>query len=292
MIIVRLSGGMGNQMFQYALGRALAIKNKTTLGLDIYDLLDRTPRKGFTFRSYDLDLFGVEARIIDQRSLPFWHRSCGGGFFGAILNKLRRNLFGGRGRERGFKFNPEVLDLGPNAYIDGYWQSYKYFELIADTIRKDFFLKNLLPENIKSLKKEIESQNSVCVHVRRGDYVGNKFHDVVSKDYYTQAVNLLTEKTNIEHIYVFSDDINWCKENISFGRPTTFVGEECSGERASGQFELMKSCKHFIIANSSFSWWAAWLAENSDKIVIAPKAWFGDKSIDTSHRIPQNWIKI
>lgn len=292
MIIVRLYGGMGNQMFQYALGRALALKNKTTLGLDIYDLLDRTPRQGFTFREYDLDLFSIEAEMVSQKSLSFWHRSCGKGLAGVVLNKLRRNLFGGQGRERGFKFNPKVLDLGSGAYLDGYWQNPKYFESIAGIIRKDFTLKNPLPENIKELKKEIESLNSVCVHVRRGDYVGNKFHDVVNREYYNQAINILAKKINIEHIYVFSDDIDWCKENLSFSYTVTFVGKEYGGERASGHFELMKSCKHFIIANSSFSWWTAWLAENSEKVVIAPKVWFGDKSIDTSQRIPENWIRI
>lgn len=292
MVVTRLYGGMGNQMFQYALGRALAIKNNTMLGLDIQDLLDRTPRPRFTFRDYDLDLFYIEAEIVPQSSLPFWRRSCGGGPVGVFLNKFRRTVFGGKGKERGFKFNPDVLNLGPNTYLDGYWQSHKYFESIVDVLRKDFTLKNPLPENIQELKNKIESQNSVCVHVRRGDYVGNKIHDVVGKDYYNQAIDLLSQGTNIEHVYVFSDDIEWCKAGLSFSQPTTFVGKEYAGERASGQFELMRSCKYFIIANSSFSWWAAWLAENPEKIVIAPKVWFGDKSIDTGHRIPENWIRI
>lgn len=289
MVIVRLAGGMGNQMFQYAIGRALSIRNNTVLGLDIHDLLDRNPRPGFTFRDYDLDIFSIQAEIIPQSKLSWRYRSWGKSIF---LNKIRRALFVGRGKEKGFVFNPEILELGPDSYLDGYWQSYKYFESIADTIRKDFTLKNPLPENIKALKIEIESRNSVCVHVRRGDYVGNSFHETVSKDYYDQALSLVSQKTNIEHVYVFSDDIEWCKKNLSLTQPVTFVGEEYAGERASGHLELMRSCKHFIIANSSFSWWAAWLAANPGKIVIAPKNWFGSDSIDTSHRIPEGWIRI
>src|SRR5436190_8508313 len=168
MIIVRLAGGMGNQMFQYALGRTLSLKNKTTLGLDTHDLLDRTPRLGFTFRDYDLDLFNIQAGIVPQSALPFLHRSWGRNIF---INKVRRVLFGGLGKERGYGLNSKILTLGPNSYLDGYWQSHKYFESIADTIRQDFTLRNPLPEHIEKLWSEIKSKNSVCVHVRRGDYV-------------------------------------------------------------------------------------------------------------------------
>lgn len=292
MIITRLSGGMGNQLFQYALGRALSLKYNTMLGLDIHDLLDRTPRPGFTFREYDLDLFNITAEIVPQSNVPRKYRSWGTGKVGLYINKLRRLLFGGKGRERGFTFQPEVLSLGSDAYLDGYWQSYKYFESIADTIRKDFTLKQSLPAHIQRLQTEIRSRQSVCLHVRRGDYVGNAYHEVVFKDYYYQALDVLEAKVVIEHIYVFSDDIAWCKDNLAFLHPATFVDDIYAGERASGHFALMQSCTHFVIPNSTFSWWAAWLGESKDKIVIAPKRWFGDSSIDTSNRIPPEWIRL
>ncbi len=278
-------------MFQYAVGRALAIKNNTTLGLDLHDLLDRTEREGFVFRGFDLDLFSIQAEIVPQSRLPIRYRSWLGKA-GVFLNNVRRYIFVGKGKERGFAFKPDILNLGPNTYLDGYWQSEKYFESIADTIRQDFKLKKSLPENIQKLQLEIKNKNSVCVHVRRGDYVGNNLNQVLDMDYYQRAIATVSEKTNIEHIYVFSDDIEWCRENLGFNFPTTFVGSEYAGERASGQFALMQACAHFIIANSSFSWWAAWLAENSEKIVVAPKKWFGDSSIDTSHRIPEDWMRI
>lgn len=296
MIITRLSGGMGNQLFQYALGRVLAIKNNTTLGLDMHELLDRTNRPGnFVFRNYDLDLFNIEAVIVSQQEVPFWYRSWkvpGMTFLNPYINKIRRMVIKNDGKERGFGYQPGVLALGPDAYLDGYWQSHKYFESVADTIRKDFTLKQSLPAHIQRVQTEIQSKRSVCVHVRRGDYVGNSFHEVVFKDYYYQALDVLESKTTIDHIYVFSDDIAWCKDNLAFLHPVTFVDDVYAGERASGHFALMGSCTHFVIPNSSFAWWAAWLGEAADKVVIAPKQWFADTSIDTRDRIPEAWIRI
>ncbi|MFZ4499973.1 MAG: alpha-1,2-fucosyltransferase [Minisyncoccia bacterium] len=292
MIITRLQGGLGNQMFQYAVGRAVAIKNSTTLGLDLEYLLDRTPRKGFTFRNYDLDLFSVETEIVQQANIPFFYKSFGFGKVSLLLNKLRDKVLPALGKEKRFAFDEKVFSLGPDAYLYGYWQSYKYFESIAETIRKDFTPRLALPENIENLKKEIESKNSVCIHVRRGDYVGNSVHEVVSNLYYSQALEAMKEKVSIEHLYVFSDDIAWCRDNLSFPYSTTYVGNEYSGERSIGHFALMRACKHFIIPNSSFSWWAAWLAKAPNKVVIAPQQWFVDTSIDTSDLIPPEWIRI
>lgn len=284
---------MGNQMFQYALGRALAIKNNTELGLDLASLLDRTPRQvGFTFRNYDLDLFKINAQIVSQADVPFIHRTLKGGRIALILESIKRRICGGKGKECGFAFDPAILSLGPDTYLDGYWQSYKYFESIADTLRADFAVRTPLPANIQVLQKEIQGTNAVCLHIRRGDYVGNAFHEVVTKDYYHNALQMLSTKGSIDHLYVFSDDIAWCRDNLSFEYPTTFVGDEYAGERGIGHFALMCSCKHFIIPNSSFAWWSAWLGESPDKIVIAPKQWFGDASIETTERIPEDWIRI
>lgn len=292
MIITRLQGGMGNQMFQYAFGRALAVKNNTTLGLDLEYLLDRTPRKGFTFRNYDLDLFSIQAEMVQQATVPMFYRSFGSGTMGLLLNKVRDTLLLAPGKEKGFSLDEKKLMLGDETYLYGYWQSYKYFESIADTIRKDFTIRMPLPDHIQELKKEIESKNSVCIHVRRGDYVGNSVHEVVGRSYYDMALVKLKERTPIEHVYVFSDDIQWCKDALSFSFPTTYVGQEYAGERAIGHFALMRACTHFIIPNSSFSWWAAWLGTSLSKVVIAPKQWFADGTIDTTDLIPQSWIRL
>jgi hypothetical protein len=289
MIIVRLKGGMGNQLFQYALGRALALKNKTEVGLDIsfYN------NPGFPIRTYDLDLFNINAKILSRKEIPFFRRSYGKGLIGRIIAKIRTRLLPNVGTERGFVFNKKIFAAGSSLYLDGYWQNPAYFEKYTDTIRKDFEIIVPLSSAITALQKEIEECISVCMHVRRGDYVGNTMHDVVTPEYYRAALDLLkTKVSTIDRIYMFSDDPRWCEQTFQFNIPITFVGEEYAGERASGHFVLMQSCKHFIIPNSSFSWWTAWLGKFSEKIVIAPKQWFGDLTIDTSDRTPEEWIRI
>jgi hypothetical protein len=137
-------------------------------------------------------------------------------------------------------------------------------------------------------------ENSLCIHVRRGDYVGSVNHEVVTRDYYDRALEYINKKTKIDKIYLFSDDIKWCEENLKFEIPTMYVGDEYAGEKAEGHHILMRSCKHFIIPNSTFSWWAAWLAPYKDKIIVAPKKWYPETSKynDEDNIVPESWIKI
>ncbi|MEK9207543.1 MAG: alpha-1,2-fucosyltransferase [Patescibacteria group bacterium] len=278
MIIVRLKGGLGNQMFQYALGRVLALKNKTDLKLDIsfFNLKFRN----ITKRSYDLDVFNIKAGVINKNKIVTYVFS--------VFKKIMKMP----GQERGFNFDLKMLSLGPNACLDGYFQSYKYFSDFKNIIKKDFTLKNPLAQNIRNLGDEILNTNSLCIHVRRGDYVGNSYHEVVNSEYYKKGINYISGKTSIEKIYVFSDDISWCEENIKFQFPVMFVGQEYAGVKDEGHMYLMSMCKHFIIANSSFSWWSAWLSDYESKIVVCPKQWFGDASKNTGDLIPEEWKKI
>jgi hypothetical protein len=278
MITVKLKGGMGNQMFQYALGRVLSIKNKTDLKLDIsfFDL----KLSNITKRNYDLDVFNIKAEVVKKNSITTY------------ISFLLRKIIRVSGKEKNFSFDAEILSLGSNTCLEGYWHSPKYFAGFEDVIRKDFTPKNPLAQNIHHLMKEVENQNSVCIHVRRGDYVGNKYHEVVSNEYYERGIKYISGKTVIEKIYVFSDDINWCRENLAFKTPAVFVGGEYVGIKGEGHMFLMSKCKSFIIANSTFSWWAAWLSNYPDKIVVCPKQWFGDASRATSDLIPDSWIQI
>ena len=196
------------------------------------------------------------------------------------------------GVEKKMTFDPKILSLGPNAYLTGQWQSPKYFDGIADIIRKDFTLKEPLREGSELLKKEIASQAALCLNVRRGDFVASGLHGTMGTEYYDKAVALMAEKTAIEKIYVFSDDIAWCEANLKFAHPTMFVGKEHQGRKFGEYLELMRACKNFIIPNSTFAWWAAWLSESKDKVVIAPKKWFLKEDIDTSDIIPEEWIRI
>ena len=291
MIIVRLKGGMGNQMFQYALGRAISLKYNVPLGFDFSFLLDTTPRLNFTFRNYDLDVFSIKAEIVPSHKIPFVNRVFKGKI-GQIFDYLRRFSSLNKGTERSWGFDSSVLNIGSDAYLDGYWQSPKYFENIDDIIRKDFTLKNKLSLKIENLKEIIKKENSLCIHVRRGDYIGNKKHEVVGEKYYKEGIEKIKSLTKIDKIYVFSDDIKWCEENMEFEFPVMFVGKEYAGEKAEGHLVLMSSCKNFIIPNSSFSWWGAWLSNNKNKIVIIPKKWFPWMINNKNDIALEGWIKI
>jgi hypothetical protein len=296
MIIVRLEGGLGNQMFQYALGRMLALKNNTDLKLDLALLRDRTPRRtqsNFVFRNYDLDIFAIKAQIARRSHLPFRYRFYLFGRFKHRLDALRRRYIHNPASEKAFcSFDPSILSIGPDAYLEGYWQSPKYFKDIDDVIRNDFKLKGPLSEKSQKLMEEIGSCASLCVNVRRGDFVTSDFHGTFGKDYYDRGIERILKTQRIEKIYIFSDDVSWCREHLRFPFPTVVVDHEYAGEKFGEYLALMSACKHFIIPNSSFAWWAAWLSTDREKLVIAPNQWFLDTSIDTSDLIPENWERI
>lgn len=303
MIIVQLQGGLGNQMFQYALGRALSLKNNTSLGLDLNFLEDRTPRDTFlqkrfskwgtfVFRNYDLGIFNIEENFVSQKEIPFFYRSFFSGTPMIYADAFRKKFFPGRNVEKSFKFDREVLGLGPNAYLMGSWQSFKYFEDIEDVIRRDFALKKPISEKSQTLLGEINSCQSLCINVRRADFVDNSHHGTIGNEYYNMAISIILQTRKIDKIYVFSDDMAWCEKNLSFSQPTMFVNHEYAGKKFEEYLVLMTACKNFIIPNSTFGWWAAWLSGEKDKVVIAPKKWFADSDVDTSDLIPSDWIRL
>jgi hypothetical protein len=300
-VIVYISGGLGNQMFQYAFGRYLSLKNNVPLKLDLSLFADNNPKTGFTPRKYALDIFNISAAIARERELPFFSRGHFSGKWGYIIETIRetrmgdiiqRRLLNGPGYEQHFQFDEKALLLGENVYLNGYWQSEKYFKPAADIIRADFTLNKPLSNQSQILSKEIGDSNSVCMHVRRSDYVGHALHDIVDKDYYKRALELLVKEHPVDKIYIFSDDIEWCKNNMNFNVNVMFVDETYAGEKDSEHFALMTACKHFIIPNSSYSWWAAWLGNYAQKQVIAPKRWFADAAINTADIAPEDWTRI
>jgi hypothetical protein len=295
MIIARLMGGLGNQMFQYAMGRMLALKHGVPFSLDCAFLEDRTPRprgSNFVFRSYDLDIFNVAATVAGRGDIPPVYRLYLGGAPRLALDGLRRRLLPNPARERSFAFDPRFLDLGRDAYLEGYWQSPKYFSSIAGTIRDDFGLKAPISEKSQRLLGEIRSCNSVCVNVRRTDFLASKVHGTIGEEYYHRALGVVAERGAIDRIYVFSDDMEWCGKHLSFGPPVTMVGHDFAGPRFGEYLVLMSHCRHLIIPNSSFAWWAAWLNDDASKAVIAPKRWFVDQRIDTRDLFPDRWVVL
>ncbi len=298
MIIVKLAGGLGNQMFQYAAGKALALKHGTELLLDTSSLLDRRPRKEITFREFNLDLFNIRTQIIQQsrfdelreRDVSRLDR------LGYQIRRVFDQELPQYHREYRKMFDERFFQLPFHVYLEGYWQSEDYFSSIKDVIRSDFSLKQFPDVHGMDLMNRIMNCNSVCLNVRRGSYVSqpfeNKFHGTCSIEYFYNAVKRITHDVPDIKIFVFSDDIEWCRQQLHFNTETTIVDHSYAGEKFGLYLNLMSHCKHFVIPNSTFGWWAAWLAKNPEKIVIAPKQWYQDRTIETSRLIPRGWIRI
>ena len=297
MIIAKLMGGLGNQMFQYAAARRLANANNAELKLDISFL--ESAQKGYIARVYELGSLNITAAIASSREvaeftgrgkshsenlLRFFLRSIG-------LNKQRATVY----KELHFHFDPQVLHLPDDTYLEGYWQSEKYFKDIGEIIRKEFTVKYPLEGKNLELSEMLAGSDSVGIHIRRGDYVTDqktrRVHGACGLDYYYTCVEEASKAIERPRFFIFSDEPAWVKENFSIPFSTTFV-EHNPPDKGYEDLRLMGLCKHQIIANSSFSWWAAWLNRNPHKRIFAPKTWLQDRRHDTKDVIPDTWLKI
>lgn len=295
MIIVKLMGGLGNQMFQYAFGKALALKNKTELKLDVSALGDTLTPGTHTIRYFQLDLYNINAVIASKEDLIKYQK----GKIGKLLNMFLfylpfkiQNLYI---REPFFHFFKKALNVPSNSYMDGYWQSEKYFNTIREELIKEFTPAGSLSAETMRLAEKIRVTQSVSIHVRRGDYIADplniKRFEVCNESYYKQAMNTITGKVADPSFFIFSDEPEWFKKNIQTTFPVEYVTHN-TGLSSYEDMYLMSLCKHNIIANSSFSWWAAWLNKNKAKIVIAPKTWFKDNSQNCKDLLPETWMKL
>jgi len=293
MIIVDIKGGLGNQMFQYACGRALSLLAEargedSTLKLDITGY-GRTAGSE-TLRTYDLAAFNVQAGIASAREIARLKHPSG------LLSRAWRFLDEKVLRRSYVRFHPSVLDRVGDIYLDGYFQSEKYFKDFETEIRADFSLARPLGEKAKELLDKISRDPyAVSLHVRRGDYVSdkatNEHHGSCGIDYYERAVGEITARIGRASVYVFSDDIGWAKANMTFSCPVFFVSGQ--GVSSVEEIVLMSACRHAVIANSTFSWWGAWLNRNPDKIVIAPKRWSTRHNDDWyADIVGSTWIRI
>ncbi len=292
MIMVKLMGGLGNQMFQYAAARCLALRHNTPLKLDLSFL--EGDQTGNTPRRFALDCFAISAAKASPLETALMSGR-GGSRCGSIVCSVLQKLLGNvMYHERFFQFDPEVLRLPGKVYLEGYWQSEHYFAECAGTIRQEFTVQQPLRGRNRELADEIRSVNAVSVHVRRGDYVRdattNAAHGVCGAEYYTKAIEIVTQYANDTVFFVFSDEPEWVAEHLKVDFPVRYISH--NGDTPHEDLRLMSLCRHHIIANSSFSWWGAWLSDNPDKIVIAPKRWFNDPSINTSDLTPTVWQRI
>ena len=292
MIIIRLKAGMGNQMFQYAFGKQVAQKLNTDLYLDLTLLLDRARGKDIVYRNYDLDIFQLEPQfIISPRLLKYLYK-----IKSPKIGKLLRQRVAKKYnyiKEPHFHFSKDLFDHpSDNSIYEGWWQSEYYFLNIENKIKSEFkFRAPILPNSI-DLLQQIQKSNSVCLNVRRTDFLKVDVLNTTNKDYFLDAVEILAEKVVDPHFFIFSDDVEWCRQNLKLDYPYQVIGHEFKGYKFGNYMQLMKSCMHFIIPNSSFAWWSVWLNENPNKIVIAPKNWFNGQEYDTKDVTPSSWIKL
>lgn len=295
MIIVRLQGGLGNQMFQYAAGRSLAHHRNTSLKLDDSFLRDRTPREEFTYRDYELNIFTLNVGIANKEELqPFFAKPSG--LLDKASHRLRETLQPHQVfRQRVFHFDEQFFNCKKDTYLDGYWQSYRYFDPIEQILRNDFQFRAIPNDKNAEILSKLSKEQSVSVHVRRGDYVKHKkanlHHGVCPVEYYQSAMQYVADRVKGAHFYFFSDDIEWARQNLGHDYQASYINHN-TGDTSFEDMRLMSHCKHNITANSSFSWWGAWLNSNPGKIVVAPKQWFNDTSRDTSDLTPKNWIRL
>lgn len=273
MITVNIKGGLGNQMFQYACGRALALRNMDRLALV------RTQYSNDVQRPFSLAHFNIQANWSDGVKAPF---------FPKWRERVRQKITG----DFKVSFDPKISTLVGNVYLDGYFQSELYFQDHEATIRRDLTLKVPLTGNALQLTNDIEKEpNSVSLHARRGDYLSNPdFGDIADRKYYERAVSYIKQLMPAAKFYVFSDDIEWCRKEMPFLTDVTFISRP--GLQDFEEMSLMSKCRHHITANSSFSWWGAWLGQNPEKIVIAPARW--SKLHEAWYRdiIPSKWKRL
>ena len=291
MVITRIIGGLGNQMFQYAAGKSLAIKTNQQLKLDISSFQD------YILRPFELDYFNISYKLATDDEVHS-HTLEAHPLLGRISRLLlKKDIFANplHYRERFFGYDAELLKIKKSIYLSGYWQSERYFADNSEVIREEFTFKGLMSQRNLEIANRIQSTNSVSLHIRRGDYVNNRnahaFHGLCTLEYYDKAINYISSRLGFAHYYIFSDDIDWAKKYMRIPRPHTFIGHNYGAE-SYNDMRLMSICKHHIIANSSFSWWGAWLNPSNDKIVVAPRRWFkSDKHCTTDLYCP-GWIVL
>ena len=292
MIIVGLKGGLGNQLFQYAAGRRLAHIHNTIVKLDTTAYYYGGPRQ------FELNHFNIKENIAVTAEINQ--------LTSVKNNKLQRlihdllhnhpNLAPTHIRYNKTNFNPRILTLPDNVYLEGYWTSERYFKDIENIIRKEFTFKNPPSEQIQQIIEQISAVNSVSLHIRRGDYVldpkTNQTHGICGLDYYYRCIEQISLKIKYPHFFIFSDNMDWCRNNLKIKyHPVNYVDHN-QPDKACEDLRLMSLCKHHIIANSTFSWWGAWLAADKDKIVFTPEKWFARDDINTDEMFPKDWIMV
>ncbi len=307
MVIVRLMGGLGNQLFQYAAGRALSLRLNASLKLDT-SYYKAVPNRNNLLRHFNIKAKSITPfydemlvylpRQYRYRASDLLRRS---GFpFGKIAlydsKETSTELPSGMVmfNDKISSFEERFLSIKGDIYLNGFWVSERYFAHIADQIREELTLRFAPNTQNRNLLNQIHSVEAVALHVRRGDYL---LYPAVGGlgpcdlDYYHRAVASLMLEVNNPHFFIFSDAPEWTRNNIKLDAPCTYIQHNV-GKHDFEDLRLMSHCKHFIIANSTFSWWGAWLGKYPYKRIFCPQKWWGDPNRSTLDLIPERWVRI
>lgn len=293
MVYVKVIGGLGNQLFQYATGRSIAIRENAPLKLDLSWFNDQQSRMFY------LDQYNIVADYVNTVEQVLLKALSKNGFRREPAS-LALQLFNFetdryQAIKDHFVFDKRLSETKGSIYLIGYWQSERYFKSHKKMIKQELTLNTHVSTMSAELARKIRSGDAVSVHVRRGDYVNNKanrdYYGECTIDYYLSALRIITETIANPNLFIFSDDPEWAKQNLRFNYNVSYV-EHNGEELAYEDLWLMSICDHHVIANSSFSWWGAWLGENPRKLVIAPRVWYRDKNRDTSSLLPDSWVRI
>ncbi|MEJ0081048.1 MAG: alpha-1,2-fucosyltransferase [Puia sp.] len=295
MIVVKLSDGLGNQMFQYAAARSLSLKWNEKLLMD-------TASFGIDFPNVDKRIFSLN--IFDNIKPAFSSRFLTGSFympsrwdnrFRKIIRQPRRHVL----KENKHAFDESFYQTIPPVLLDGYWQSEMYFKPFEKTIREDFTFRSIDGSDHNfPLLAEIQDCESVSVHVRRGDYYKygnqNMFQGICDKPYFQKAISWFLVNKRKPKFFFFSEDPEWIFDNLKSELINMTVVSGNLGDSSWKDMFLMSKCKHQILSNSSFSWWSAWLNKNGEKSVIAPIKWFNteDPLYEPNDIVPAHWIRL
>ncbi|MBY0309601.1 alpha-1,2-fucosyltransferase [Patescibacteria group bacterium] len=286
MIILNLKGGTGNQLFQYAFAKHLAVKNIDTIKLEV-DGLARANEIGDIYRPLSLSHFSCDYTVataieVQRLKYPF-----------GIISKAWRYFKAKVLRQYYLVYDPRALNWKGDLFIDGYFQSPRYFEAIRDVLLKDFVLKKPFSIPAAHFRDHIKASIAVSLHIRRADYAQNprvrSEYGLCTIGYYKRAMAHIEATCPSPTYFVFSDDIPWVKANLPMGENVVFVHDPLLSDVE--ELMLMSLCQHNIIANSSFSWWGAWLNQNPDKIVVAPTPWFDHATYDKD-LLPKTWVQL
>lgn len=302
MKIIRITPGLGNQMFQYAFILNYKLKeeciafdlspckhNKKHNGFELENIFNIKEKKSNYLQNFKLKGFYFYINGREITFLKLFNKVLGNLFSKDIIFSLKSYKIE-KDANKEFNFNKNYLEINNSVYFDGYFNSYKYFKNIKEEVQKVFTFPEFDDEENISLLKKIKESESISMHIRRGDYVGSNF-DVCDKRYFEESFYFVKNKLENKDIgiFIFSDDVDWCKKEFSFLKDHKHFFVNCNKkENSYKDMQLMSECKHNIIPNSTFSWWGAYLNKNPEKIVIAPKYWF--KNVKTSEdRCEKSW---